>query len=128
MITHVTQGIRISVVPEFKSEYSHPLKSHFYFSYRICVENESEFPVQLLSRHWFIFDSSGDHSEVEGEGVIGLQPVIAPGEIFEYESACNLTTDMGKMQGTYLMEHLVTGNRFYVQIPEFKMETPYKLN
>jgi ApaG protein len=128
MVTHVTQGIRISVIPEFKSEFSQPLKNHYYFSYRISIENESEFPVQLMNRHWFIFDSSGEHSEVEGEGVIGIQPIIAPGELFEYESACNLTTDMGKMQGTYLMKRVDTESCFYVRIPEFKMEVPYKMN
>ena len=65
---------------------------------------------------------------MEGEGIIGIQPIIAPGELFEYESACNLTTDLGKMQGTYLMKRVDTGNNFYVHIPEFKMEVPYKLN
>jgi ApaG protein len=128
MVTQVTQGIKISVATVYKSEYSHPLKNHYFFSYRISIENQSDYPVQLLRRHWFIFDSSGEHSEVEGEGVVGVQPIIGAGELFEYESACNLSTDMGKMQGTYLIERLDTEQRFYVHIPEFKMVAPFKLN
>ena len=128
MITQITHGIRVCVIPEFKPEYSLPLKNHYYFSYRISIENKSEFPVKLLGRHWYIYDSSGEHNEVEGEGVVGTQPLIGPNEFFEYESACNLSTDIGKMRGNYLMEQVDTGKQFYVQIPEFKMEAPYKLN
>jgi ApaG protein len=128
MVTQVTQGIKISVTTEYKAEYSHPLKYHYFFSYKISIENQSDSTVQLLRRHWFIFDSSGEHSEVEGEGVIGVQPTIFPGETFEYESACNLTTDLGKMQGTYLMERMDNGQQFYVKIPEFLLEVPHRNN
>jgi ApaG protein len=128
MVTQVTQGIKISVRTEYKSEYSNPLKNHYFFSYRICIENMGDYPVQLLKRHWYIFDSSGEHSEVEGEGVVGVQPMIAPGELFEYESACSLKTDIGKMQGTYLMDRVDKSQNFYVHIPEFKLVAPFKMN
>ena len=84
--------------------------------------------MQLLRRHWYIYDSNGTVREVEGEGVVGLQPVIEPGEIHEYVSGCNLRTSIGKMTGTYLVERVVDGKQFQVQIPEFNMIAPYRLN
>ena len=82
----------------------------------------------MIARHWDIYDSSSEHSEVDGEGVVGEQPVLEPGEIFEYESACSLTTDIGKMSGRYLMERKVDKSRFYVAIPEFELIVPLRLN
>jgi ApaG protein len=128
MVTQVTHGIRISVHTEYQDSYSRPEQRHFLFLYRISIENRSEFTVQLQRRHWHIFDSSGEFREVEGEGVIGQQPVLAPGEVYEYESACNLTTDMGKMYGTYLMEREHDRLRFNVHIPEFELIVPSRLN
>lgn len=128
MVTPIMQGIRINVHAIYQSSYSKPEDSHYLFSYYITIENKTEHPVQLLRRHWHIFDSSGEYNEVEGEGVIGQQPVLMPGEIFEYESACNLTTDMGKMHGTYLMERTIDKLRFMVQIPEFELIAPYRMN
>ena len=78
----------------------------------------------MIARHWDIYDSSSEHSEVDGEGVVGEQP----GEIFEYESACSLTSDIGKMSGRYLMERKVDKARFYVAIPEFELIVPLRLN
>lgn len=128
MVTQVTHGIRISVRTEYQESYSRPDQRHFLFSYRISIENNSDFTVQLQRRHWHIFDSSGEFREVEGEGVVGQQPVLAPGEVYEYESACNLTTDMGKMYGTYLMERQADKLRFSVNIPEFELIVPHRLN
>lgn len=124
----VTHGIDISVETRFQREHSVVEHRHFLFSYRITIENISEYTVQLISRHWEIFDSSSEYSEVDGEGVVGEQPVLEPGEIFEYESACSLTTDMGKMCGTYLMERTIDKTRFKVIIPEFELITPQRLN
>lgn len=126
--THVTHGIKISVETKFQSEHSVAEHRHFLFSYCITIENKSEYTVQLISRHWDIYDSSSEHSEVDGEGVVGEQPVLEPGELFEYESACSLTTDMGKMSGTYLMERKVDKARFHVTIPEFELIVPQRLN
>ena len=126
--TAVTSGIKISVVTEYQSSYSSPLQEHYVFTYRIKIENNSEHTVQLLRRQWFIFDSNATVREVEGEGVIGLQPVLEPGETHEYVSGCNLKTSIGKMLGTYLMEKLIDGKQFHVEIPEFNLIVPYRLN
>ncbi len=124
----VTQGIKISVETKFSEENSDASKSHFLFLYQITIENKSDYTVQLIARHWDIFDSNNNHSEVDGEGVVGKQPVLEPGEIFEYESACGLTTDIGKMKGTYLMERKVDKTPFFVTIPEFELMVPQRLN
>ena len=128
MTTQVTQGIHITVRTIYQENYSRPGDNHFLFTYRITIENKSDYTVQLQRRHWHIHDSNGEHREVEGEGVVGQQPILMPGDIYEYESACNLSTDMGKMKGTYLMERSVDKLRFYVNIPEFEMIVPSKLN
>ena len=124
----ITKGIRISVKTKFLNEQSSYENSYFLFSYKITIENRSEYVVQLLSRHWDIFDSNFEHREVDGEGVIGEQPILAPNELFEYESACSLTTDMGKMKGFYTLERLVDKTKIKVVIPEFELITPYRLS
>jgi ApaG protein len=126
--TLVTQGIKISVETKFRNEHSSVEHRHFLFSYIIVIENYSEYTVQLVSRHWDIFDSCSEQSVVDGDGVIGEQPILEPGERFEYESACSLTTDIGKMKGTYMMERKIDGARFYVTIPEFELVVPSRLN
>lgn len=128
MVTQVTKGIKIVVTASYLEDQSQPENHHFLFKYRITIENNSEHTVQLLRRHWHIFDSSGEYREVEGEGVIGQQPVLMHGDVYEYESVSNLVTEMGKMHGTYLMERKMDGSRFVVQIPEFELIVPHKLN
>lgn len=128
MVTSITQGVKVSVVTEFQPEYSSAGQSHWVFTYRIKIENQSEYTVQLMRRHWYIYDSNGTVREVEGEGVIGQQPVLEPGEIHEYVSGCNLQSTMGKMAGTYLMERVMDGRSFRVEVPEFTMIVPFKLN
>ena len=128
MVTEITKGIRVSVNTSYREDFSDPDKLHFLFSYHIVIENQNEFAVQLLRRHWYIFDSSSEQTEVEGEGVVGEQPMLQPGDIYEYESACNLSTDVGKMHGTYTMVRQSDGAYFEVLIPEFQLIVPYKLN
>ncbi len=128
MVAKITDGVKVSVETTYQPEYSNPANEHFMFAYKIQIENLSNYSVQLLKRHWHIFDSNGTHREVEGEGVVGLQPVIAPGEFHEYVSGCNLKTDMGTMQGTYQMKRLVDDELFEVNIPEFVLIAPFKLN
>lgn len=128
MITEITEGVRVSVATAYQPEYSSPGQFHFVFTYRIIIENTSEHTVQLLKRHWYIYDANGIVREVEGEGVVGQQPVLEPGESHEYVSGCNLKTEVGKMKGTYLMERVLDGKLFKVNIPEFVMTVPYKLN
>ncbi len=98
------------------------------FAYRITLENHNSFPVKLHRRHWYIFDSNGSHREVEGEGVVGVQPTLQPGENYQYVSGCNLRTEMGKMYGTYQMENLHNKKMFNVSIPSFEMIVPMKYN
>ncbi|MDF3077921.1 MAG: uncharacterized protein K0S09_1810 [Sphingobacteriaceae bacterium] len=128
MITEITDGVKISVETIYQPEYSNPVNEHFMFAYKIQIENLTNYSVQLLRRHWFIFDSNGSHREVEGEGVVGLQPVIEPGESHEYVSGCNLKTDFGTMKGAYQMKRMVDDEEFEVTIPEFSLIAPYRLN
>jgi ApaG protein len=128
MISKISEGITISVETYYQPEYSNPVNSEFMFAYRITIENNNLFPVKLLSRHWHIHDSNGSLREVEGEGVVGVQPQINPGESYQYVSGCNLRSEIGKMHGTYLMENVNTQKPFNVMIPSFVMCAPFKLN
>ncbi len=128
MVSQVSEGIKISVETFFQPDYSNPVSGEFMFAYRINIENNNDFPVKLLRRHWFIFDASGSSREVEGEGVVGVQPVINPGGKYQYISGCNLRTEIGKMYGTYLMENINQRKSFEVLIPAFRMVVPFKLN
>lgn len=128
MISKVTEGVKVSVETFYQQDYSNPKLEEFMFAYRITIENNNSYPVQLLSRHWYIFDSNASHTEVEGEGVIGVQPVIKAGDKYQYISGCNLKTEMGRMYGTYLMEELETKKKFEVNIPAFEMIAPFKMN
>lgn len=128
MVTAVTNDIKVSVETFYQETASKPDNNHYVFAYRVTIENLSERTIKLLRRHWHIVDSNGTAREVEGEGVVGLQPVLEPDQKHEYFSGCNLQTDMGKMFGTYLMERQIDGVSFEVAIPEFYMVVPYRLN
>ncbi len=128
MVTEITEGIKVSVEVEYQSDYSSPSKSHYVFTYHISIENNSNYTIKLLRRYWQIHDAGYTMREVEGEGVIGKQPVIEPGQSHEYVSGCNLKSGIGKMKGTYLMERLVDGKQLRVTIPEFIMTAPYRSN
>lgn len=123
-----TRGVKVSVESFYQPDYSNPSVNEFMFAYRINITNEGEHAIKLLRRHWFIVDSYAVTREVEGEGVVGQQPVIAPGETYEYISGCNLNTDIGKMYGTYLMQRLSDGKMFFVNIPVFKLVATMRLN
>lgn len=128
MTTALTSGISISVNCSYEDRFSNPENELFMFSYKIQIENKNAFPIQLLRRHWHIIDSSTRSRQVEGEGVIGEQPIIMPGHSFSYRSSCDFTTDTGKMCGHYLMENLENMETFKVDIPEFMLMVPHKLN
>jgi ApaG protein len=128
MQTAITRGVKVSVETFYQPDYSNPGLQEYMFAYRITITNESEHAVQLLRRHWYIFDSFAETKEVEGEGVVGQQPVIEPGFSYQYISGCNLCTEIGKMYGTYLMQRLRDGKMFYVTIPEFHLAATMKLN
>jgi len=128
MIAEITQGVKVSVETEYQPSYSSPSQYHYVFTYRITIENKSEFTIQLLRRHWHIFDAGFQSREVEGEGVVGQQPVLEPGQSHQYVSGCNLKSGIGKMVGTYQMERIVDGVKFEVVVPEFTMVAPLRLN
>lgn len=124
----ITLGVQVSVEIFYQHDNSKPMQHEFLFAYRITLENQNPFSVQLLRRQWYIFDSNGDYRQVEGEGVVGLQPVIKPGQTFQYVSGCNLKSEMGKMWGHYTMVDLSSNKSFNVKIPEFQMIAPMKLS
>jgi ApaG protein len=128
MVNTITDGVKVSVETMYQQEYSNPANEHFMFAYKVTIENMGDYAIQLMRRHWNIFDSNGVHREVEGEGVVGLQPIIEPGNQHEYVSGCNLKTEMGSMKGDYQMLRLLDNQEFEVQIPEFNLVAPYKLN
>ncbi len=128
MNSKISGGVKISVETFYQSEYSNPINSEFMFAYKITIENNNQFPVKLLRRHWHIYDSNGSFREVEGEGVVGIQPVIAPASSYQYISGCNLRSEIGKMQGTYLLENINSKKTFNVTIPAFEMLAPFKMN
>lgn len=116
----VTRGIRVRVEPEYDPSRSQPAKERWFFLYTVTIRNEGEETVQLLSRHWIITDGESRVEEVRGPGVVGEQPVLAPGEAFEYTSGCPLTTDVGKMEGSYQMVNR-QGEAFDVEIAPFTL-------
>ena len=128
MTSMISEGVEVSVESFYQPDYSNPISAEFMFAYRITIENHNQFPVKLLRRHWHIFDSNGQNREVEGEGVVGVQPILNPGERYQYVSGCNLRTEMGKMYGTYLMENCDNKKEFHVNIPTFEMIVPFKNN
>lgn len=128
MVHKVTHDVNIVVETFYQPAQSRPLQSEYLFAYRITIENLGAVPVKLLRRHWHIIDSNGDVREVEGEGVVGQQPTIEPGDSYQYISSCNLSSDIGKMFGTYTMEDLFTKKTLVVAIPEFQLIAPFKNN
>lgn len=125
--TATTRGIRVTVDARFSPEHSSPERAHWFFLYTITIENTSDLTVQLLTRHWIITDGEGRVEEVQGPGVVGEQPVLMPGESFEYTSGCPLTTPLGSMVGTYQMV-TPTGESFDVEIARFDLRGPYTVH
>ena len=128
MVTEITEGVKVTVETEYQPYYSSPSQYHYVFTYRIGIENKSDFTLQLLKRHWFIHDAGFVRREVNGDGVVGQQPVLEPGQYHQYVSGCNLKSGIGKMVGSYLMERVVDGVKFSVKIPEFTLVSPQRLN
>jgi ApaG protein len=128
MNTLTTNSITITVESRYLPGLSEPRMSRFIFGYYITIFNGSDQTVQLMRRHWLIFDANGVIREVEGEGVVGMQPILNPGDSHQYASYCDLNTDMGKMKGRYQMRSHDEGKLFYIPVPEFRMCTPFKLN
>lgn len=124
----ISPGVQVTAETSYQQEYSAPLNHEFMFVYRITIKNNNAFPIRLLSRHWHIFEGNGCYREVEGEGVVGAQPLIGAGKQYQYVSGCNLKTEMGKMHGYYIVENMDTRQKFSVPIPAFELIAPLKLN
>jgi ApaG protein len=113
-----THNLRVQVFPEYLQDQSDPDQKQFFFSYRVLMTNHSNKSVRLLSRHWIIINAEGDRQDVEGPGVVGYLPELAPGESFEYTSSCPIDTNWGTMEGSYtFMEE--DGNKFKADIGRF---------
>lgn len=123
----VTRGVRIEVRSVYVPERSDPENGEWLFAYTVRITNEGEETVQLLSRHWVITDADGRVQEVRGPGVVGEQPVLSPGESFEYTSACPLATPCGSMHGSYRMT-TSTGQRFDATIAPFGLAEPFAVH
>lgn len=118
-----TNGITVRVAPNFLPEQSAPAQGRWFWSYHIRIENEGTQPVQLLTRHWKITDGRGGISHVDGDGVVGEQPVLEPGQSHDYVSGCPLATPTGSMEGAYRFID-EEGNSFLAAIPKFALITP----
>lgn len=128
MTKTLTHGIEISVNCKYWPEQSSPRDNLYFFVYFITIENKSDVTVQLIKRHWEIFDSVNEVRTVDGDGVVGQTPVLEPGQIYEYNSGCNLVSEMGYMKGYYTMKKLIDGKEIQVTIPQFDLIVPAKLN
>ena len=124
MYEKVTRDISVSVRSFYLEEQSAPEDDHFVWAYKVNIENRGMDTVQLLNRHWKITDKHGRLQEVRGPGVVGEQPVLKPGESFEYTSGCPLETPSGIMAGSYQMSS-ASGEHFEIEIPAFSLDSPY---
>ncbi len=123
----VTDGVRVQVRARYSPDHSNPRGSEWFFLYEIRISNEGDDTVQLTDRHWIIIDGSGKTEEVEGEGVVGEQPILKPGEGFRYTSGAVIETPVGTMHGTYQMV-AEDGREFDATIPRFVLSAPRTLH
>ena len=119
----LTEGIRVRVQSHYLSDQSSPRDDRYVFAYTITISNESTYTAQLRTRHWIITDGRGSVEEVKGDGVVGEQPRLSPGQSFQYTSGCVLTTSIGTMQGTYRMWR-DDGSYFDAQVAAFSLASP----
>jgi len=122
-----TEGIRVQVRARYSPEHSDPARSHWFFLYTIRISNDGDTPAQLINRHWIIVDGAGGVEEVRGEGVVGQQPALEPGQTFEYTSGCPLGTPFGSMSGTYEMQR-ADGVHFEAEIALFELVQPQAIH
>lgn len=121
MYSAVSNGIKISVIPEYDIKNSFPAENRFVFRYNITIENLKSDAVKLIKRRWLIYDLGFGFTEVKGDGVIGLTPILEPGESFRYFSNVILRSGVGNMQGNYALENLLTGEIIETEIPKFSL-------
>ncbi len=125
LASKVTNGIRVDVRTRYVEDESSPKHSYFVFNYEVEITNESLVEAQLLSRIWRIVDGLGQSRTVEGEGVVGKQPVLAPGDSHKYKSGSHFSTAVGMMTGQYRMRRTSDGQEFWIDIPAFTLQIPY---
>ena len=127
MSTAVTEGIRVEVQGTYQPERSEPGQRRWVFAYTVTIRNGGSVPAQLISRHWIITDSNGKVQEVKGLGVVGEQPLLAPGQVFQYTSSCVLKTSHGSMRGSYQLVR-DDGRGFDAEIAQFPLVVPGLVN
>jgi ApaG protein len=125
MYSAVTRAIRVTVEPIYLEDQSSPSEDHYVWAYQVKIENGGSETVQLRNRYWRITDAMGRSQEVRGEGVVGEQPTLRPGQSYEYTSGTPLGTPSGIMMGSYEME-TQAGERFDVEIPAFSLDSPHQ--
>ena len=125
MYSETTQGITVTVRPVYLEEQSAPAENRYVWAYFVRIDNGSPRTVQLRSRYWHITDARGRVQEVRGPGVVGEQPILAPGESYEYNSGTPLSTPSGIMRGAYQME-TPDGARFEIGVPAFSLDSPHE--
>jgi len=123
MYSETTRSIKVTVRPFYLEQHSSPTEDHYVWAYHVRIENEGGETVQLRNRHWQITDANGRLQEVRGPGVVGEEPVLKPGEHFEYTSSCPLPTPSGLMVGDYEME-TSAGEKFLIAVPAFSLDSP----
>ncbi|MEY3565354.1 MAG: hypothetical protein RJA23_1524 [Bacteroidota bacterium] len=121
MVSAITKGIQVSVETTYQPDFSNPQQHHYVFTYKVRIENKSNHTVQLLRRRWEIYDATESRKIVEGDGVVGQQPILEPGESHTYVSGCNLKSGIGKMRGSFTLEKLMDGKLLEIVIPEFQL-------
>ena len=125
MYSEVTRSIKVTVEPFYLEDQSSPAEDRYVWAYHVRIENRGLETVRLRNRHWQVTDSRGQMQEVRGPGVVGAQPVLAPGEAFEYQSGTPLATPSGIMVGSYEME-TPGGDSFWVRVPAFSLDSPHQ--
>ena len=128
MVYQITNGIKVSVETHFEGTFYNKEDIQFAFSYVVKIKNERENPVQLLSRTWHICDALNSKEKVEGDGVVGNQPIIQPNESYVYNSGCTLKSPFGSMKGNYTMVDLSINETFKANIPTFRLSTEFAQN
>ncbi|WP_267740019.1 Co2+/Mg2+ efflux protein ApaG [Myroides injenensis] len=128
MITKITKGVKVSVTTKYEGSFYKNKKVCFAFSYQITIENTTDAIIQIDSRYWKIADSLTDTKIVEGDGIVGEQPILYPEDSHTYQSGCVLESPMGAMLGNYTVINLLDKKKFKVSIPCFQLIAPYSMN
>jgi len=128
MTFKITKGVKVSVEPYYEGNFESQEGNVDVFTYNVIIENKSEYTIKLLKRHWLVQDAADYDYEIEGNGVIGEQPILCPGERHSYQSGSQLKCPIGSMKGEYLFKRMVDDQVFYVEIPQFQLLAPFVAN